>query len=293
MIKGKILISILTGAITLTSAGMTAIIANPSASSEWLNQRFSAITRQDAADHSESNQAEWFESTVPDEASLQAVAPETDLTASATSEADWDEEEAGYQAGASVDAIASASIPAGETAGSTSGGTASVDVVASASIPAGETAGSTSGGTTSVDAIASASIPAGETAGSTSGGTTSVDVVASASKASSVAPSAAKDLLTLEKAIAIARTRVGDATYLGYELDDDYPPVYELYFVSGKTEYQVEINAANGAILEIDSEIAELEDDKDDDSDRDEKRQSDDDDDDAEDDHEDDSEEDD
>lgn len=269
MIKGKILISILTGAITLTSAGMTAIIANPSASSEWLNQRFSAITRQDAADHSESNQAEWFESTVPDEASLQAVAPETDLTASATSEADWDEEEAGYQAGASVDAIASASIPAGETAGSTSGGTASVDVVASASIPAGETAGSTSGGTTSVD------------------------VVASASKTSSVAPSAAKDLLTLEKAIAIARTRVGDATYLGYELDDDYPPVYELYFVSGKTEYQVEINAANGAILEIDSEIAELEDDKDDDSDRDEKRQSDDDDDDAEDDHEDDSEEDD
>ncbi len=66
-----------------------------------------------------------------------------------------------------------------------------------------------------------------------------------------------------------------------------------MYFVSGKTEYQVEINAANGAILEIDSEIAELEDDKDDDSDRDEKRQSDDDDDDAEDDHEDDSEEDD
>ena len=283
MFKGKILISILTGAITLTSAGMATIITNPSASSEWLSQRFSAFNLQDSAEKGENEQDEWFETTVPDEARLLAVtpAPTTDASTSASigDDDDWDEDDVqtGDASLGTTDVVASASIPAEETGSTgTAGSYSRVDVVASASIPAGES-GST---------------------GST-GSSSSVDVIASASKPGSSSTVSTEGLISLEKAIEIARTRVGDATYKGYELDDDYPPVYELYFVKGQTGYEVEIHAVNGTILEIDSETAYLEehddddDDRDDDDDDDDDRDDDDDDDDDRDDDDDDEEDDD
>lgn len=251
MIKGKILVSILTGAITLTSAGMATIITNPSASSEWLSQRFPAIYQQDFAEDDDSSQEEWFDTTVPDEAKLLVVTPtpETDTTTSASSVYDevGDDERAGNTDDAGV----------GKT-----------DAVASASVPAGE---SGSSGSTS----------------STGSSTSDVDVIASASKPAQATPVSTEGLISLEKAIEIARTRVGDATYKGVELDDDYPPVYELYFVKGETGYEVEIHAVNGTILDIDSETTYLEehddeddeDDDEDDDDEDDERDDDEDDD--------------
>ena len=241
MIKGKILISLLTGAITLTSAGMATIITNPSASSEWLSQRFSAFNHQESAEAGENKQDDWFDTTVPDEATLLVVtpAPTTDANASASTDYDDDRDEAEEPEKGYLDPT---------------------DVVASASIPSGE-----SGYT------------------GTSGSTSSVDVVASASKPGSSAPVSMEGLISLEEAIKFARAVVGDAVYKGYEIDDDYPIVYELYFVSGNTGYEIEILAANGEILDVDRETAyldERDDDDDDDDDRDDDDHDDDDDDD-------------
>ncbi|NCC75667.1 MAG: hypothetical protein EOM08_04440 [Clostridia bacterium] len=98
-------------------------------------------------------------------------------------------------------------------------------------------------------------------------------------------------LISLEEAIKSARTVVGDAVYKGYELEDDYPPVYELYFVSGNKGYEIEILAANGEILDVDSETIDQDDaddrDDDDDEDEDEDDHDDDDDDDDDDEHDD------
>jgi len=233
--KGKILISILTGAITLTTAGMATIITNPSASSTWLSPRFPAFNRQNSAENVESHQDEWFETTVPDEASLLAVppAPTTDTSASASVTSVTDEED-----GDEAEEAKTGEDSLGKT-----------DVVASASTPASESGSSGSSGS--------------------AGSTTSVDVVASASKPGSTTPVSMDGLISLEEAIKFARSRVGAATYKGFELDDDYPPVYELYFVSGNTGYEVEILAANGEILDIDSETAYMEEDDERDDDRD------------------------
>ena len=267
MIKGKILISLLTGAITLTSAGMATIITNPSASSEWLSQRFSAFNHQESAEAGENKQDDWFDTTVPDEATLLVVtpAPTTDANASASTDYDDDRDEAEEPENGYLDPT---------------------DVVASASIPSGESGNTgTSGSTSSVDVVASASIPSGESGYTgTSGSTSSVDVVASASKPGSSAPVSMEGLISLEEAIKFARAVVGDAVYKGYEIDDDYPIVYELYFVSGNTGYEIEILAANGEILDVDRETAYLDerddDDDDDDDDRDDDDHDDDDDDD-------------
>ena len=87
-------------------------------------------------------------------------------------------------------------------------------------------------------------------------------------------------LLSEEEIIAIARTVVGDATLVEFELeDDDFPLYYELEFMGNDREYELKIDAVTGAILESkveldddddDDEINDDDDDEDDDMDDDE-----------------------
>ncbi len=70
-------------------------------------------------------------------------------------------------------------------------------------------------------------------------------------------------MLTRDQVIAIARTIVGDARLVEFELDDDdHPPYFELEFKGNGKEYELKIDAISGAILQ--SKI-ELDDDDDDD----------------------------
>lgn len=75
----------------------------------------------------------------------------------------------------------------------------------------------------------------------------------------SVAPPQSNTTITLEKAKAIALEKAGvsqsDATFTetSFEYDDGIP-VYQIDFISGTLEYEVEINANTGAVIEYDVE---------------------------------------
>jgi uncharacterized membrane protein YkoI len=87
-------------------------------------------------------------------------------------------------------------------------------------------------------------------------------------------------LLSREAVIAIARTVVGDATLVEFELDDDdHPPYYELEFKGNGREYELKIDALSGAILQSKVELDDDDDDDDDDGRRDDDDDMDDDDD--------------
>ncbi|MDP2814167.1 MAG: PepSY domain-containing protein [Erysipelotrichaceae bacterium] len=86
-------------------------------------------------------------------------------------------------------------------------------------------------------------------------------------------------LLSEEEVIAIARTVVGDATLVEFELeDDDLPPYYELEFEGNDRKYELKIDAVTGAILESKVEFDDDDDDEINDDDDDEEINDDDDD---------------
>lgn len=62
----------------------------------------------------------------------------------------------------------------------------------------------------------------------------------------------AQTYISKERAIEIARTKVGSARLEEIEFeDDDFPPHYELEFEDGDIEYELKIHAVTGVILEF------------------------------------------
>lgn len=74
-------------------------------------------------------------------------------------------------------------------------------------------------------------------------------------------------LISLDAAKAIALAQVGSgAVILEAELDDeDNPPKYEITLIAGGYEYEIEIHAVTGSIIEMEREQAEGPDDESDD----------------------------
>ena len=260
MLKSKILISLLTGSISLVSLGTITAVVNPTGTSNWIARNLIGANASQAAEAGPLGVlANWIDTTVPRE----------------SAEPEAGEEPAGSSAEpGQIDAEASASTTVGSEpvsdgqAGSQSFGNP-LDAVASATTQRIESVLNQSA-PNPVDAVASASTRLSTISGSTgtsSGTATSpVDVVASASQTkpgstAGLSPAETKGLLPLEEAIALARTAISDqaAAYAGYEFENEYPPVYEIFLTSGSTAFEIEIHASTGTVLEIKSESLQSE----------------------------------
>lgn len=258
MLKSKILISLLTGSISLISLGTISVVSNPEGASRWISQNIIGGIAQNSAESGKLGAfSNWIGSTVPLEKSDE-VSDDAETTANG-------EDGSGQSGSGAVDAIAAATTERIESV-TNSNATGSVDAVASPSVESSATSSLSGTGysSTSPDAIASAStkLSSGTTQNSTgtsgSSGST-VDAMASASQkpsGSTTTISEAK-LKSIEDVISIALKQVPNSTYKGYELEDEYPPVYKIFLVAGSTSYEVEIHAVTGAVLEIDSESIE------------------------------------
>lgn len=301
MFKSKWLISLISSLMTLASIGTVQVVTNPVQTSDWIARNITGpITREAGEDGALGVFSNLIDSTVAVDGAPQSSEPAevVDAQSSATGEAD---EAAGadpyFQAApgtaAPLDATASASIAAyteatgGTAARTTLSGSTAVDSTASASVPSysGTTSGSTtiartaSAGSTTVDTTASASITSHSsttsspttTTKTTATGTTSVDTIASASQKAGSATLSTEGMINLDQAVAIALKQAPGAAYAGFELDDEYPPVYNIFLVSGSTGYEIEIHAVTGAVLEIETSTvgsdSEQSDDRDDESD--------------------------
>ena len=301
MFKSKWLISLISSLMTLASIGTVQVVTNPVQTSDWIARNITGpITREAGEDGALGVFSNLIDSTVAVDGAPQSSEPAevVDAQSSATGEA---YEAAGadpcFQAApgtaAPLDTTASASIAAyteatgGTTTRTALSGTTAVDSTASASVPSysGTTSGSTtiartaSAGSTTVDTTASASITSHSsttsspttTTKTTTTGTTSVDTIASASQKASSATLSTEGMINLDQAVAIALKQAPGAAYAGFELDDEYPPVYNIFLVSGSTGYEIEIHAVTGAVLEIETSTvgsdSEQSDDRDDESD--------------------------
>jgi uncharacterized membrane protein YkoI len=255
MLKSKILISLLTGSISLLSLGTITVVANPTGTSDWIARNIMGQNAQQAADDGLlSVLTNWTSSTIPIESADSdegeaATGPETevgqiDTVAAATTQ--LIESVLNQSAPSPVDAVASASTRTSTSLATSGAGTSvaagsSTDVVASASTrlsTASGSSGTTSGTTnTPVDTIASASQPK---PGSTA----------------AISPADQAGLITLKEAIdiALAASEDAGAVYIGYEFENDYPPVYEIFLTSGSKAYEIEIHATLGTVLEKKSE---------------------------------------
>ncbi len=257
MLKNKILISLLTGSVSLVSLGTIAVVSNPAGTSNWIARNIMGSTDQAAADDGLMDVfSNWIASTVPVES-----------TAGTT--IDSEEIEATEGTGATenkLDAQASATMgaaSAGQTGTQTYSGP--VDAVASATAQRIESV-LNSAPSGAVDAVASASVLSTTTPGGTgsstsgSGTTTTVDAIASASlaiPAGTASPESLEGLISLEQAIALAQAEIKGSTFRGYEFENDYPPVFEIFLTTESAVYEVEIHAVTGAVLEVDSESLE------------------------------------
>lgn len=259
MFKSKILIGLLTGSISLISLGTITAVANPTGTSNWIARNLMGQNAQQAADDSLLGVlTNWISSTVPiettdfddgedaaevDTVELESVDGQIDTEASASATVDQEPGatgQPGTQAfGNAVDTVASATAQRIESV-LNQPASSPVDAVASASTrlsTASGSSGTTAGSPTPVDTIASASQPK-------PGSTTTIN------------PADQKGLITLEEAIAIARAAIENtgAVYAGYEFENDYPPIYEIFLTSGSTAYEIEVHATLGTVLEKKSE---------------------------------------
>ncbi|MCD8368528.1 MAG: PepSY domain-containing protein, partial [Clostridiales bacterium] len=82
----------------------------------------------------------------------------------------------------------------------------------------------------------------------------------SSGSSSSGSSSSASSYIGIDKAKSIAASHAGysvsDVTFSKVKLDeDDGVAVYEIEFYKGNVEYEYEINATSGSILDYDSEV--------------------------------------
>lgn len=277
MFKSKWLISLISSLMTLASIGTVQVVTNPVQTSDWIARNITGPITQEAGEAGALGVfSNLIDSTVAVDGEPLSSEPveAVDAQASATGEADEAATamlyfQAAPGTAAPLDATTSASIAAyAEATGSTTSGSTVVDSTASASVPSysGTTSGSTTirtatSGSGTVDTTASASITShsGSTGGSTTtsstgaSGSTAIDTFASASQKASSITISTEGLIKLDQAVAIALQQAPGAAYAGFELDDDYPPVYEIFLVSGSTGYEIEIHAVTGAVLEIET----------------------------------------